>query len=95
VRFLFGFTGASLIDGAVSSSCTRCTAPAIESRLAGLGSMLDVDGDGELEGLTDGVLLIRWMFEFTGATLVEGAVDLNDCTRCSAAQIESYLAGLP
>src|SRR6185369_5742277 len=71
VRFLFGFTDATLVDGAVSSTCTRCTPAAVGSRIAALGSMLDVDGDGEVTGLTDGVLLMRWLFGFSGDALVE------------------------
>lgn len=36
VRYLFGFRGGVLISGAVSQSCTRCTAVAIEAYLASL-----------------------------------------------------------
>jgi hypothetical protein len=52
---------------------------------------LDVDGDGSAEPLTDGLLVLRYLFGFRGAVLVAGAVDLVDCTRCDAASIESYL----
>ncbi len=74
--------------------CTRCTAPEIEARLAAIGDQLDIDGDGELEPLTDGVLVLRWLFGFRGDQLTASAVDQLDCTRCTAAAIESYLAGL-
>ena len=33
LRFAFGFTGETLIDGAVGDGCTRCDAPAIEAYL--------------------------------------------------------------
>ena len=36
LRFLFGFTGANLIAGAVGGGCTRCDAPSIEAYLVGL-----------------------------------------------------------
>jgi hypothetical protein len=55
---------------------------------------VDVDGDGEVEPLTDGLLLLRYMFGFRGATLITGAVDLQHCTRCTAPAIEAYLATL-
>ena len=77
-----------------ASGCTRCTAPEIEARLAAIGDQLDIDGDGELEPLTDGVLLLRWLFGFRGEQLIASAVDQLDCTRCTAEAIESYLAGL-
>ena len=85
LRRLFDFTGATLIAGAVDLvDCTRCTAPAIEQYIAHLGLQLDIDGDGELEPLTDGLLIARWLFGFRGATLTNNAVDLSDCTRCTA-----------
>jgi hypothetical protein len=52
---------------------------------------LDADGDGEVEPLTDGLLVLRDLFGFTGATLTTAAVDLADCTRCDAAAIEPFL----
>jgi hypothetical protein len=93
LRFLFDFTGSTLTSGAVSPVCNRCAAPAIESYLAGLGTTLDIDGDGELIALTDGVLLLRYLFGFTGDALTTGAL-APDCTRCDAAAIVSYLQTL-
>ena len=92
LRWLFDFTGESLIIGAVDTSdCTRCTADEIAAYVAVLGSQLDIDLDGELEPLTDGLLILRWLFGFTGDTLVFEAVDMSDCTRCTATEIEDYL----
>jgi hypothetical protein len=77
-----------------------------ESNLAGLTgddvfaqryatlSTLDVDGNGLFDPLTDGILVLRYLFDFTGANLVTGAVDLVGCTRCDAAAIEGYLQSL-
>jgi hypothetical protein len=93
LRFLFDFTGSTLTSGAVSPVCNRCDAPAIESYLAGLGTTLDIDGDGELMALIDGVLLLRYLFGFTGDALTTGAL-APDCTRCDAAAIVSYLQTL-
>ena len=63
-------------------------------RLAALAT-LDLDGSLSVEPLTDGLLLLRYVFGFRGATLVSGAVDLLDCTRCDAPAIEAYLASPP
>ena len=54
----------------------------------------DIDGDGQSEALTDGILLLRHRFGFTGSTLIVGAVDLVNCTRCTAAAIAAYITAL-
>ena len=36
--------------------------------------LVDADGDGLYLALTDGLLLLRFSFGFTGATLITGAV---------------------
>jgi DNA-binding beta-propeller fold protein YncE len=54
----------------------------------------DIDGDGESDPLTDGLLVLRYLFGFTGQTLVTGAVDGANCTRCTAPVIEAFLEAL-
>jgi hypothetical protein len=95
VRYLFNLRGTVLVTGAVDlSDCTRCDAAAIEPYIASVLSLLDADGDGERQALTDGLLFLRYLFTLRGTALVAGAVDLSDCTRCDAAAIEPYIAGL-
>lgn len=93
LRFLFGFTGPTLTSGAVGAGCNRCDGPSIHSYLADLGTTLDVDGNTVLDALTDGVLLLRYLFGFTDTTLTAGAVGAN-CTRCDAVTIIDYLSQL-
>ena len=57
-----------------------------------VSSVLDIDGNGEFDALTDGLLIIRYAFGFAGETLTAGAVDLDNCQRCTAAEIEARLA---
>jgi hypothetical protein len=52
--------------------------------------LLDIDGDGEIKALSDGLIIIRHLFGFTGDALVQGAV-APDCTRCSADEISEHL----
>jgi hypothetical protein len=47
-----------------------------------------------VDPLTDGILVVRYLFGFRGATLLNGAVDLDGCHRCTVEAIESYLAEL-
>jgi len=95
LRYAFGFRGASLITGAVDfGTCSRCDSTAIEAYIAGLGLTLDMDGDGFVEPLTDGLLVLRYTFSFRGATLITGAYDTTNCSRCTAPAIEAYIASL-
>ncbi|MEE3278160.1 MAG: hypothetical protein VX211_00050, partial [Pseudomonadota bacterium] len=52
----------------------------------------DIDSDGEAGALTDGLLLLRHLFGFSGSSLTDGVVASN-ATRSSAADIEAYLSG--
>ena len=51
---------------------------------------LDVDGNGAADGGTDGIMLIRYLFEIRGDALINEAV-APDCTRCTAEDIEAFL----
>jgi hypothetical protein len=56
-------------------------------------AVLDVDGNGTFGALTDALLILRFAFGFTGATLTGGAVGPG-CTRCDAPAIQAYLETL-
>ena len=90
IRHLFGFLGESLISGAISNDATRQDAAEITRYLNDAESELDIDGDGEADALTDGLLLIRYLFGFSGDALISGAVSEN-AERASAEQIEAYI----
>ena len=56
-------------------------------------AVLDIDGNGTFAPLTDALLILRFAFGFTGATLTGGAVG-QGCTRCDALSIQAYLETL-
>ncbi len=64
----------------------------IFGRRLGLSADFDIDGNGTVDALTDGLLALRYAFGFRGATLITAAVGAG-CTRCDAPSIEAYLAG--
>ena len=87
---LFGFSGPTLVDGAVGDGCTRCESAEVESHVAANLTAFDIDDSGETGPLSDGLLVLRDLFGFDGATLVAGAIE-DDCVRCEAEEIETYL----
>jgi DNA-binding beta-propeller fold protein YncE len=54
-------------------------------------SVYDLDGDGQVEPLTDGVMLLRYTFGFRGAVLIDSAVNFLHCRRCTAEEIATYV----
>ena len=55
-------------------------------------SILDVDANGKVDALTDGLLILRSMFELTDDALVTGVVDSVNCKECDAEGIDQYLS---
>ncbi|MEE9345148.1 MAG: endo alpha-1,4 polygalactosaminidase [Methylococcales bacterium] len=95
IRHMFGIRGESLTGNAVDNTCTRCTAAEIEPYLQQCADLdySDIDGNGKVDALTDGLLSIRYNFGIRSAALISNAVD-NDCTRCTSIEIEGYLEGM-
>ena len=79
IRYLFGFTDQALVQGAVDSSATRSTAADIKAYLDAHTAELDVDGNAKNAPLSDGLLIIRYLFGFDGASLIQNAVAPEAC----------------
>jgi hypothetical protein len=93
VRHLFGFTGGSLTAGVVDPAGLRTSASALGSYLnQSQNSLLDVDGNGTADALSDGIVMVRYLFGFTGDALINGVVDPAG-TRHTAAAVEAFLNG--
>ena len=93
LRGMFGLDGNVLIGGTVASNATYTAAVDIESRIATLGDLADIDGNGEIDALTDGLLTLRYLFGLQGDTLISGVV-ASDATRKTAEEIEAHLETL-
>jgi hypothetical protein len=91
LRGLFGFTGASMVSGALGVNALRVQPTEIAGYMNACRSQLvDVDGNGVADALSDGILMLRFLFGFSGQSLIVGAVQGN-CGRCTAGEIESFL----
>ena len=95
LRYTFGLRGASLVDGAIASDATYSAAE-VEENVANstlAGAFGDIDGSGNVDALTDGLMLLRYLFGLRGASLIDGAV-ANGAARQSAEDIEAYIVSL-
>ena len=93
MRWMSNASDPALANAAIGTNATRRTAADISAYLTTLGSLLDIDGNGQIEPLKDGVLILRYLFGFRGAALINGAVGANPA-RFTSADIEAYLRAL-
>lgn len=89
LRHGFGIRGEALFNGAISSSSALSSAQ-VQTQLEDTQAIIDVDANGEVDALTDGLIILRYLFGITGNTLIDGAVATN-ATRSSAAEITQHL----
>ncbi len=77
LRYLFGLRGDALVSGVVDLvNGTRVDSQDIVDYLdSAQNTMLDIDGNGQLNPMTDGLLALRFMSGATGNNLVAGVVD--------------------
>jgi hypothetical protein len=96
LRYLFGFIGTALTSGAlgVTPPAQRTDPNAIVAYLDGARTtMLDPDNNGVADALTDGNLILRYLFGFTGAPLADGALGITPpAQRTDPAAILAFLA---
>ncbi|MDP7315385.1 MAG: hypothetical protein QF715_11455, partial [Pseudomonadales bacterium] len=93
IRRFFGFTGESLISGAVSDEATYKTAETIAERIDAFSDGFDVDADGQVEALSDGLMIIRRLFGFSGESLVAGALSAS-AERTDPDEIAAFIDSL-
>jgi hypothetical protein len=86
-RYLFGFMGNNLVSGAVDLTGQRTEASLIadwiergrvEPSPTNNGyTHLDIDANREVTPLTDGIMILRHLFGYTGVNLTSGAMGPN------------------
>ena len=77
MRYLFGLSASAMIAGGLGDSAQRTMAGDIVGYLNDIAPLLDIDGDGEINPLTDGVLIIRYVFGLRGDALIADAIGKN------------------
>ena len=89
MRFLQGRAGAALTTGVLGPSPARADPT---NYLSDVLPYLDADGNGAVDALTDGLLVIRHLLGFTGSALTQNALGAG--ARRDTDQVKTYLNGL-
>ena len=89
LRYTFDLRNDSLIEGAVASDSPLSSAE-IAARIETNISIADIDGNGEIDALTDGLLVLRYLFELRGNALTVEVIGDN-ATRNDPTDIATYI----
>ena len=92
LRYAFGLTGDALTNTAIATN-SNMSSQEVQDTLALAVDIADIDGDGNVDALTDGLLLLRYLFGLRGEPLINDAVAL-DAGRSSDVEIEEYILSL-
>jgi len=90
VRTLLGLTGPSVTAGATAGGAPYSEPPMISTRYARILPYLDIDGNSRVDALTDGIILVRYLFGIRGTALVAGALGVG-ATRTMPSDIATYI----
>ncbi len=93
LRSMFGLTGTALTSGATADDAMFVNSGDLAQRYDSALNLLDIDGNEQLDALTDGLLILRFLFGLRGEELVSQAT-ADDSARSTPQEIEDYLATL-
>ena len=94
LRYMFGLRDEDLLDTAVANDAPL-TDNEIKARIETMYLNADIDNSSQIDALTDGLLLLRYLFGLRGDSLIAGAVSTT-AERSTAVAIESYIqAAIP
>lgn len=93
MRRMLGLSGSALTSGAIGGGTPSRSDPAdVLPYLVDLMPLLDVDGNGQADAATDGVMVLRYLFGLRGAPLTAGVMGAG-ATRTSP-EIEAHILSL-
>lgn len=92
LRYAFGLRDEALTNSAIALDAVK-TPQQIQNSLSLASNIADIDGNGELDALTDGLLLLRYLFDLRGDSLVNTAVAIG-ASRSNNIDLEQYIASL-
>jgi hypothetical protein len=93
LRGMFNLSGDALASGAVASDAVYSSSDEIAARISMLDDLVDIDGNGQIDALTDGLIILRYMFGLRDEMLVNGVI-ASDATMTSADEITAEIENL-
>jgi hypothetical protein len=93
LRGMFLLSGDSLISDAVASDAAYKTSEEVASRIDMLGDLVDIDGNGTVDALTDGLVILRYLFNLRGDVLINNVI-ASDATVKAAEDVEGKIEQL-
>jgi hypothetical protein len=89
LRYNFGLRGEYVTENAMALDSPLSSEEVIAEMEAAF-EIADIDDDGEIEALTDSLMLLRYLFNLRGDVLTAGAVS-SKANRSSSEEIEAYI----
>jgi hypothetical protein len=89
LRHAFGVSGSSLTDGVMALNSTM-SSEEVTVAVEKAAMIADVDGNGEVNALTDALIVLRYLFGLRDQVLVDGVI-ASDATRISVEAIEQHI----
>ncbi|MDG2017851.1 MAG: glycosyl hydrolase [Porticoccaceae bacterium] len=89
LRHTFELTGEALTNAVVADNSPMSSAE-VEAAVVAAYAIADIDDNGEVDALTDALILLRYLFDLRGDALVSGAV-ADNASKTSSADIEQYI----
>jgi uncharacterized secreted protein with C-terminal beta-propeller domain len=90
LRYAFGLTGDALTQNAIATD-SNLSSQEVQGALELALNIADIDGNAEVDALTDGLLLLRYLFGLRGDSLINNAV-ADDSSRSGIVEVEEYIA---
>ena len=94
MRYMLGLPTAASTIATSALSALRISTQDLGDYLLNVRPALDIDGNGQADAATDGVLILRYLFGLRGSTLTAGPVFGIGATRQSASAIEARISDL-
>jgi len=89
LRYSFGLRDESLTADAISPN-SAMSASEVETRIAMMSVITDIDGNTEVDALTDGLLLLRYLFGLRNDSLISDVIG-SGASRTSSVDVTAYL----